>query len=361
MNYAIVDIESTGGAFNEEGIIDIAILRYEGNELTDQFHSLIDPEKPIQPFVCKLTGISPSMVQGAPKFYQVAKRIIELTEDAILVAHNTQFDYKILQLEFDRLGYSFERRTLCTVELSQKLLPGLESYKLGKLTKELGIPLSDRHRALGDAEATALLLKVLISKEGAEKELAYLTYSEKESDLKPSHIHLVRKLPEATGVYKLYNAKSELLECGHAKNIKNHVSNLLSSLSIHQNSIYKSVKRIETELCESELYNAIRVLQVQISLKPKKRFNLKINTSSAISFPSELSLLIDKGRTEGEHAVFLIENQRIKAMGFYDLNYQMTNKEVLEKRLSPVTPNKLNELILSTYRLKKNYEIVSIE
>jgi DNA polymerase-3 subunit epsilon len=197
MNYAIVDIESTGGAFNEEGIIDIAVLRYEGNELTDQFHSLIDPEKPIQPFVSKLTGISPSMVQGAPKFYQVAKRIIELTENAILVAHNTQFDYKILQLEFDRLGYSFERKTLCTVELSQKLLPGLESYKLGKLTKELGIPLSDRHRALGDAEATALLLKVLISKEGAEKELNYLTYSEKESDLKPSHIHLVRKLPEA--------------------------------------------------------------------------------------------------------------------------------------------------------------------
>jgi DNA polymerase-3 subunit epsilon len=361
MIYSVVDIESTGGAFNEEGIIDIAILRYDGYELIDQFHSLVDPERPIQSFVSKLTGIKPAMVKGAPKFYQLAKRIIELTEGAIFVAHNTQFDYKILQLEFDRLGYNFERKTLCTVELSQKLLPGLKSYKLGQLTKELGIPLSDRHRALGDAEATSMLLKVLLSKEGSDQEINDLTYSEIESDLKPSHIQIVRKLPESTGIYWLYNAKSELLECGHAKNIKNHVSNLLSSLSIHKNSIYKSVKKVETERCESELYNAIKVLQIQLTAKPRRRFNLKMDSSFTAKFPNKSNLLIDKGRTIGECAVFLIENQQVKAMGFYDLNYQLTSKGVLEKRLSPVQPHKLNELILSHYMSFKNYEILSVE
>jgi DNA polymerase-3 subunit epsilon len=110
--YAILDIETTGGQFNEEGITEIAIYKFDGHEIVDQFISLVNPEIPIQPFVVKLTGINNAMLSSAPKFFEVAKRIIEMTNDCVIVAHNASFDYRILRTEFRRLGYDFEARTL---------------------------------------------------------------------------------------------------------------------------------------------------------------------------------------------------------------------------------------------------------
>lgn len=104
------------------------------------------------------------MLRNAPKFYEVAKRIVEITDGCILVAHNAQFDYRILKTEFRRLGFDFERKTLCTVELSKNLIPGQTSYSLGKLARALGIPVSDRHRASGDALATVKLLRCFSTK-----------------------------------------------------------------------------------------------------------------------------------------------------------------------------------------------------
>ena len=155
--YAVVDVETTGGKYNEEGITEIAIYKFDGNKIVDQFISLINPERPIQPFVVQLTGINEKMLRNAPKFYEIAKRVIEITENSTLVAHNANFDYRMLCTEFNRLGFTYERPTLCTVALSKKLIPEQESYKLGKLVRSLGIPLSDRHRAAGDARATCLL------------------------------------------------------------------------------------------------------------------------------------------------------------------------------------------------------------
>ena len=163
--YAILDIESTGGKYNEEGIMEIAIHRFDGDKVIDKFISLINPERDIQPFVVKLTGINNKMLRFAPKFHEVAKRIVEITDGAILVAHNAQFDYRIIRTEFRRLGYNYERKTLCTVDLSKKLLPDAESHSLGKLVRSLGIPVSDRHRANGDALATLKLFKLLLAKD----------------------------------------------------------------------------------------------------------------------------------------------------------------------------------------------------
>lgn len=109
------------------------------------------------------------MLRSAPKFYEIAKRIIEITQDCILVAHNTSFDYRILRTEFNRLGYDYVKPTLCTVELSQKLIPGQASYSLGKLVRSLGIPVTDRHRASGDAMATVKLFKMILAKDIEKK------------------------------------------------------------------------------------------------------------------------------------------------------------------------------------------------
>ena len=120
--YAVLDIETTGGKYNEEGITEIAIHKFDGHQVIDRFISLVNPEKTIQPFVVNLTGINNKMLQTAPKFHEIAKRIIEITEGSILVAHNAQFDYRILRTEFRRLGYNYERKTICTVDLSKKLI-----------------------------------------------------------------------------------------------------------------------------------------------------------------------------------------------------------------------------------------------
>src|SRR5690606_8380611 len=141
----------TGGAFNQEGITEIAIYRFDGTEITDQLISLVNQERPIQPFVEKLTGIKQPMLKAAPKFYEIAKRIIEIIDACIIVAHNVNFEYRVLQLEFNRLGYNFNMTTLCTVELSKKLLPHASPYSIGKLVRSLGIPIADRHRASSDA------------------------------------------------------------------------------------------------------------------------------------------------------------------------------------------------------------------
>jgi DNA polymerase-3 subunit epsilon len=202
--YAILDIETTGGQFNEEGITEIAIYKFDGHEIVDQFISLINPEIPIQPFVVKLTGINNEMLRGAPKFFEVAKRIIEMTNDCVLVAHNASFDYRILRTEFRRLGYDFNIKTLCTVELSQRLMPEQPSHSLGKLVRALGIPMADRHRASGDAMATVKLFKMLLDKD-LEKTITKVYLP------KPEFITSIAKMAVLYSLDKAKISKKELI------------------------------------------------------------------------------------------------------------------------------------------------------
>lgn len=131
--YAIVDIECNGAGFRKEKAIEIAILLYDGHEVIDQLFTLVNPNEEITPFVQKLTGITPKMVKTAPKFHEMAKRIIEMTEGATLVGHNVDFDYRILRQSFKELGYDFKINTIDTLSLSKKLIPDIESYSLSKL------------------------------------------------------------------------------------------------------------------------------------------------------------------------------------------------------------------------------------
>jgi DNA polymerase-3 subunit epsilon len=222
--YAIVDIETTGGKFNEEGITEIAIYRHDGFLITDQFCSLVNPERPIQAFVVSLTGINNTMLRQAPKFYEVAKRIVEITEDAVLVAHNAQFDYRILRTEFERLGYDFQRKTLCTVELSKKLLPGHASYSLGKLVRALGIPISDRHRAQGDAQATVKLFQLLLDRDVEKNIVQSSIRLDPKKQIEPKLLELIDQAPTETGVYYLRNQEGKLIYIGKSKNIKKRLT-----------------------------------------------------------------------------------------------------------------------------------------
>ncbi|MGC6479776.1 MAG: exonuclease domain-containing protein [Flavobacteriaceae bacterium] len=251
--YAVLDIETTGGKFDEEGITEIAIYRYDGNEVVDQFASLINPERPIQPFVAKLTGINSKMLQNAPRFFEVAKRIIEITSDCIIVAHNTEFDYRILRTEFKRLGYTYERKSLCTVKLSQALILDAESYKLGKLVRSLGIPISDRHRAQGDAHATLKLFEVLLSKDSNKEIFNALIEKNTPKKVPSKYLEIIDTLPAETGVYYIYGAAAKIIYIGKSKNIKQRVLKHLTSKERKAVAIQRQITEVKSEICGSEL------------------------------------------------------------------------------------------------------------
>ena len=162
--FSIIDIETTGQSARDGKITEIAIYVHNGTELIDSFESLVNPECNIPYFITELTGIDNQMVANAPKFYEIAKKVIELTSGTTFVAHNASFDYRFVQQEYLRLGYEYKRKTMCTVKLSRKYLPGHQSYSLGKLCKDLNIKIEGRHRAAGDAYATVKLFELILQK-----------------------------------------------------------------------------------------------------------------------------------------------------------------------------------------------------
>ncbi|MCB0442636.1 MAG: GIY-YIG nuclease family protein [Flavobacterium sp.] len=443
--YAILDIETTGGQYNEEGITEIAIYKFDGHEVVDHFISLVNPEIPIQPFVVKLTGINNAMLRSAPKFYEVAKRIIEITEDCIVVAHNASFDYRILQTEFKRLGFKFQKPTLCTVELSKKLLPGQTSYSLGKLVRALGIPIADRHRASGDAMATVKLFKMLLAKDIEKEILKSSVKTDIKSGMSPKLLDIVESLPTKTGIYYIHNEKGDLIYIGKSKNIKKRVNQHFTGTNRKSKKIQLEVYTVTHEETGSELiallkeseeikinkpiYNrAQRKTLFQWALYPVKNekgyislslqktdgrkkeitsfssiqegknalykmtdqyqlcqkinglyetqsscFKYKIKECDGAcigevspeeynervqeciksnQFESQNRIIIDRGRSLEERSAVLIENGIYKGYCFFDLNYQITNVDVLRNIIIPMQNNRDTKNIINGYLRK---------
>ena len=262
--YAIVDIETTGGKYNEEGITEIAIYHHDGKKITDQFISLVNPERAIQPFVEKLTGINTKMLRNAPRFFEVAKRIIEITENCLIVAHNADFDYRILRMEFKRLGYNYERKSLCTVSLSKQLLPEMESYNLGKLVHSLGIPISERHRAQGDALATVKLFELLLEKDSNKEIFKSQIKAFRKHQLPSKYLSVIDELPTSTGVYYLHNAMGDILYIGKSNNIQKRVRTHLTSSDRKAQKIQRKLHKVNFETTGSDL---IALLKEQHEIK----------------------------------------------------------------------------------------------
>ncbi|MBQ0117633.1 MAG: exonuclease [Flavobacterium sp.] len=276
--YAILDIETTGGQFNEEGITEIAIYKFDGHQVVDQLISLINPEIPIQPFVVKLTGINNAMLRSAPKFFEIAKRIIDITEGCTIVAHNASFDYRVIRTEFRRLGYTFERPTLCTVELAKKLIPEQESYSLGKLVRSLGIPIADRHRANGDAMATVKLFKMLLAKDSSKEILKEFVRTEVKSGMAPKLLDLVDNVPSKTGLYYIHKQDGAIIYIAKSKNMKKKVNEHFTSNSKKSIKIQREVFTVTYEETGSELIAILKEAEELAINKPTyNRVNIKPN------------------------------------------------------------------------------------
>lgn len=414
--------------------------------MVDQFISLINPEKEIQPFVVNLTGINNNMLRNAPKFYELAKRIVEITENCIIVAHNASFDYRILKTEFRRLGYEYERQTLCTVELSKTIIPGHDSYSLGKLARKLGIPVSDRHRAAGDAQATVKLFKLLLDKDLEKTIIQSSIRMEPKLQLEKRHKDIIDAIPSITGVYYIHNAEGIIIYIGKSKNIKKRINQHFTSQTHKSKKIQALVAAVTYEETGSELVALLKESEEIKRNKPKFNralrrtifthglysfvdsngyINFKIakvngaekpittfsNLQSAKSFISKITeehnlcqkltgeyptktscfnytikqcygacineediiiynerkqkiidhhsfdnqnmVIIDKGRAIDERSAILIENGVFRGIGFYNLNYQINNLDVLQSIITPMQNNRDSQHIIQNY-LRKN-------
>jgi DNA polymerase-3 subunit epsilon len=389
------------------------------------------------------------MLRNAPKFFEVAKRIVEITEDCIIVAHNAQFDNRILKTEFKRLGFGFKRETLCTVELSKLLIPEQDSYSLGKLTRSLGIPVSDRHRANGDAMATLKLFKILLNKDLDKIIIKNNIKLEAIQHLQPNHKTIIDTLPAITGVYYMHDEHGNIIYIGKSKNIKHRVNQHLTSTSSKSKKIQLQVASVTYDATGSELVALLIENQEIKQIKPihnralkrnlfnqalysfkdshgyvnlvldkadgrKKEITTFSNRQSGKSFlfkaveeynlcqkltglhsskancfnytikscygacikkesPEDYNqrvaqfmnknsyenqhmIIIDKGRDINERSAVLIKNGEFKGIGFFDLNHQINNVEVLESLITKMENNRDTQYIIQSY-LRKNKKL----
>lgn len=253
--YAIIDIETTGGRADREKITEIAIILHDGEKILDQWETLLNPERSIPYNITQITGIDNDMVVDAPKFFEVAKKVVEMTKGAIFVAHNVRFDYGFIREEFRRLGFTYQRKQLCTVRMSRKAFPGLRSYALGNLIKHFGIKVNARHRAMADAAATVVLLEKIFKKEESEDQiLDMINLGVKESKL-PSNITMekLHEIPEETGVYYFHDKDGKIVYVGKSINIKKRVIEHFTAKTNKAYKLQQYVHDISYEITGSEL------------------------------------------------------------------------------------------------------------
>ncbi len=395
------------------------------------------------------------MLKNAPKFYEIAKRIVEITEGCVLVAHNAQFDNRILTTEFKRLGFDFDRETLCTVELAKTLIPDLPSYSLGKLVRSLGIPVTDRHRASGDALATVKLFELLLSKDVEKTIIQTFLKKHPKLQLEPKLTDIIAQMPSETGVYYIHNKEGNIIYIGKSKNIKKRINQhftgndrkskkiqvqvatvtydatgselialLKESHEIKQNkpifnralrktkfshALYSSIdsngyinltidvsdgrkKSITTfsnrQSAKDFMHRAVETYSLCLKLTGLEktadscfRYELKECEGACIneentdiynervqqfiekySYKDQNMIIVDKGRKVDERSAILIENGVFKGYGFYNLNHQLNNIDILKSIIIPMENNRYTQHIIQSYlRKNKRLKILKFE
>ncbi|WP_294203786.1 PolC-type DNA polymerase III [uncultured Chryseobacterium sp.] len=396
--YSIIDIESNGAGYRKECIIDIAIYRYDGQKIVDQFISLVNPESDITPFVQKLTNITPKMVKTAPKFHEIARRIVEITANTTLVGHNIDFDYRMLRQSFQRLGYEFKINTLDTIPLAKKLVPDEVSYSLGKLVKSLGIPLTNAHRAEGDARATLELFKLLIAKD-TENEIIQKQHEETNAKTYINKIKiLTQDLPNEKGFVYFQSEAGKIIFSDHVQDVNKFSKNVFNSKSKKWELIQREVEQINYELTGTDIIAKLILSSKGVKKKETLPFGLyyrngkyqveknKLNKlekpilkfrsftqgskavqfigrfeeyqnidqfKKKIDFKKRHELWLGQGRKLGEKLFLIIENGKVMSYGFYELFTQIQTLNKLNKLkidLLYQSADMINELQLALLR-----------
>lgn len=260
MRFAVVDIETTGGFPQQHGITEIAIVLHNGTEIEGRFESLVNPFQPIPPFIVGMTGITNAMVMTAPSFAEIAPQVFQLLSNRVFVAHNVNFDFSFVKYHLQLCGFDLQTLKLCTIRLSRKAFPGFPKYGLEHLCRQLNIPIRNRHRAGGDALATAEVLSLVLKNNGGLLIKEMLQKEHKEYLLPPNlPKYGVNKLPTSSGVYYFHNKKGKVIYVGKAKNLKKRVVSHFSGLDISRKrqDFMREIYSISHVDCPSEFIASI--------------------------------------------------------------------------------------------------------
>lgn len=256
MNYAIVDIETTGGHAAANGITEISVFVHDGERVIKHFETLINPQQRIPAFITSLTGIDNAMVAEAPMFDEIADVLFEILNENIFVAHNVNFDYSFVKHQFKQSGYELTAKKLCTVRLGRKVFPGLPSYSLGNLCRSLKINIENRHRAGGDAKATVKLFEYML----ANGAMTYIDLMLKRSSAEhwlPLNLdkQVIEQLPSKPGVYYFHNSKDKVIYVGKAINLKKRVSSHFThnDPDLKRQNFIRNIYKVSYKQCATEL------------------------------------------------------------------------------------------------------------
>lgn len=333
--FAIIDTETTGGNPAKDKVMEIAIIIHDGNKIIEEYSTLVNPLEPIAPFIRSLTGINENMVKDAPTFDQIADKILEMTKGNVFVAHNVRFDYTILRNEFQRMGIKFLCKQICTVKLSRDLIPGHNSYSLGRLCKDLEINLEGRHRAYGDALATAKLFSLLYTTD--EEKIKAFTEDDVDDNIVPPLLkkEILEDLPEETGIFQLLDKEGKPLYIGKGKNIRKKVIRLLSKdfTSDNYTPLLQLIKDVSYESTGSELVASLIVQEELLEKRPPYNFTVR---KSAYRF-GLFSSLKEDGFLHLE--IRALEGENDSAYLEFSTKRSATNalKKIMEKhQLSPL-------------------------
>jgi len=332
--FSIIDIETTGANRDGQRIIEIGIINFDGHEVEETFSTLINPEKPISYQIQRLTGIDNEMVAHAPKFFEVAKKIVEMTEGRIFVAHNVFFDYKFLQREFSDLGYAFKREVFCTCKSARRVFPGLPSYSLKNLSLHFNLERESAHRALSDAKDAFELFRQIQAKLSGQLDITPEDY------LLPAQLKnfSFENFPETYGVYFMYGEDHSLLYVGKSKNVrqrlKQHFKNFKGTS--REEKLKSEVVTVDYLETFHQLPTSLLELHFIKTLRPKYnraqrarifRYGLKLKESP---FP-EIKIVTTTSELETAylfstktHAQKKLQNiyQKIFGLDLFDLQFQ---------------------------------------
>lgn len=254
--YAIVDIETTGGYASAHGITEIAVYVHDGEKVTRHFESLINPRQPIPGYIQALTGINDAMVASAPVFEEVAQELHEILKENIFIAHNVNFDYSFVKHHLKSAGYDLASKKLCTVRLGRKVFPGLPSYSLGNLCRELKIEIDNRHRAGGDAKATVRLFELMLAND-AQTHIEHMLKRASGEQWLPVHLPkaAIDALPTGPGVYYFHDKKDKIIYVGKAINIRKRVTGHFTQNDAERKrqNLYRHIHKISFSECANEL------------------------------------------------------------------------------------------------------------
>ncbi len=325
MQYAIVDIETTGGYASANGIIEIAIRIFDGEKVVEQYETLINPGQVIPKYIQAFTGITNEMVADAPYFEEVAEQVFTLLQGNVFVAHNVNFDYSFVKNHLDHFGYTFHAKKLCTVRLARQILPGHPSYSLGNLCHSLGIDLNNRHRAGGDADATVILFQQLLANDSKGLIDTSLHRNSKEQVLPPNvpKAHF-EALPKTPGVYYFHDQKGKVIYVGKAKNIRTRVNSHFSnnSDSRQKQNFIRNTYAISFQSTATELMAAI------LESTEIKRLWPQFNTSQK---KQEDVFGIFVYEDQNGYMRLAIEKKRKTGTPIYTFHYKVDGHGVLRK------------------------------